>query len=248
MANAAAWMPVSRVPLGGGRTGVFPHLVDRYKPGIIAVNRHGRRFTNEADSYHDTGAAMIRDGEGQAETAAWLICDHPTIRKYGLGYAKPAPVPVGHYVRNGYLATGRTLPDLARAAGIDPDGLVATVEAFNRDAARGEDPAFGRGSTAFNRFLGDPEHRPNPNVAPIVKGPFYALKLVMGDLGTFDGLRTDTVGRVLRHDGPAIPGLYAVGNDRASIMGGAYPGAGITLGPIMTFGFITGRHLADEAA
>lgn len=248
MANAAAWMPVSRVPLGGGRTGVFPHLVDRYKPGIVAVNRHGRRFTNEANSYHDTGAAMIRDGEGEGETAAWLICDHPTIRKYGLGYAKPAPVPIGRYVRNGYLVTGRTLPDVARAAGIDPDGLVATVEAYNADAVRGEDPAFGRGSTAFNRFLGDAEHRPNPNVAPVAKGPFYALKLVMGDLGTFDGLRTDTVGRVLRPDARPVPGLYAVGNDRASIMGGAYPGAGITLGPIMTFGFITGRHLADEAA
>ncbi|TNC12731.1 FAD-dependent oxidoreductase [Methylobacterium terricola] len=248
MAHAAAWMPVSRVPLGGGRTGVFPHLVDRYKPGIIAVNRHGRRFANEANSYHDTGAAMIRDGEGEGETAAWLICDHPTIRKYGLGYAKPAPVPIGLSIRNGYLVTGRTLPDLARAAGIDPDGLVATVETYNRDAAHGEDPAFGRGSTAFNRFLGDAEHRPNPNVAPVAKGPFYALKLVMGDLGTFDGLRTDTVGRVLRPDAHPVPGLYAVGNDRASIMGGAYPGAGITLGPIMTFGFITGRHLADEAA
>ncbi|KMO36149.1 3-oxosteroid 1-dehydrogenase [Methylobacterium variabile] len=248
MANAAAWMPVSRVPLGHGRVGVFPHLVDRYKPGIIAVSQHGRRFTNEANSYHDTGAAMIRDGEGAGETAAWLICDHPTIRKYGLGYAKPAPVPIGLSVRNGYLVTGRTLPDLARAAGIDADGLVATVDLYNRGAARGEDPAFGRGSTAFNRFLGDAEHRPNPNVAPIAKGPFYALKMVMGDLGTFDGLRTDTVGRVLRPDAHPVPGLYAVGNDRASIMGGAYPGAGITLGPIMTFGFITGRHLADEAA
>ncbi|ACL57683.1 FAD-dependent oxidoreductase [Methylobacterium nodulans] len=246
--NAAAWMPVSRVPLGGGRTGVFPHLVDRYKPGVIAVNRHGRRFTNESNSYHDTGAAMIRDGEGEGETSAWLICDHATIRKYGLGYAKPAPVPVSLYTRNGFLKTGRTLPELARAAGIDPDGLAATVAAYNRDAERGEDPAFGRGSTAFNRFLGDPDNKPNPNVAPIRRGPYYALKLIMGDLGTFDGLRTDTVGRVLRSDARPVPGLYAVGNDRASIMGGNYPGAGITLGPIMTFGFITGRHLAGAEA
>ncbi|GJD53314.1 3-oxosteroid 1-dehydrogenase [Methylobacterium crusticola] len=246
--NAAAWMPVSRVPLARGRTGVFPHLVDRYKPGVVAVNRHGRRFTNEANSYHDTGAAMIRDGEGGGETAAWLICDHATIRKYGLGYAKPAPVPVGLYTRSGYLRTGRTLAALARAAGIDPAGLEATVAAFNVGAERGEDPAFGRGTTAFNRFLGDPDHGPNPNVAPIRRGPYYALKLVMGDLGTFDGLRTDTVGRVLGSDARAIPGLYAVGNDRASIMGGNYPGAGITLGPIMTFGYITGRHLAGAAA
>lgn len=246
--NAAAWMPVSKVPLGGGRTGAFPHLVDRYKPGIIAVNRRGQRFANEADSYHDTGAAMIRDGEGADETGCWLICDHATIRKYGLGHAKPAPVPVGLYVRNGYLRTGRTLAALAREAGIDADGLEATVRTYNEGAARGEDPAFGRGTSAFNRFLGDPDHRPNPNVAPIGRGPYYALRLVMGDLGTFDGLATDTVGRVLAATGEAVPGLYAVGNDRASVMGGHYPGAGITLGPIMTFGYITGRHLAGYAA
>jgi succinate dehydrogenase/fumarate reductase flavoprotein subunit len=242
--NAAAWMPVSKVPLGGGRFGVFPHLVDRYKPGVIAVNRHGKRFTNESNSYHDTGAAMIADNEAQTETAAWLICDHATIRKYGLGYAKPAPVPIGIYLRNGYLRTASTVRALAGQAGIDADGLEQTVRLYNEGAVIGEDREFGRGSTAFNRFLGDPESKPNPNVAPIGNGPYYALKLVMGDLGTFDGLTTDTVGRVLGRDAEAIPGLYAVGNDRASIMGGNYPGAGITLGPIMTFGYITGRHLA----
>lgn len=242
--HASAWMLVSKVPLGAGRTGVFPHLVDRYKPGVIAVDRHGRRFTNEAESYHDVGAAMIRTCEGEDETAAWLVCDHPTIRKYGLGFAKPAPVPVQLYVRSGYLVKGNTLADLARAAGIDSEGLERTVSAFNRGAERGEDPEFGRGSTAFNRYLGDPDHKPNPNVGPIRQGPFYAVKLVMGDLGTFDGLVTDTVGRVLGRDAAPIPGLYAVGNDRASIMGGNYPGGGITLGPMMTFGYITGRHLA----
>ena len=242
--NAAAWMPVSKVPLGGGRFGVFPHLVDRYKPGVIAVNRHGKRFTNESNSYHDTGAAMIADNEAQSETAAWLICDHATIRKYGLGYAKPAPVPIRIYLRNGYLRTAPTVRALASQAGIDADGLEHAVRLYNEGAVIGEDREFGRGSTAFNRFLGDPESKPNPNVAPIGKGPYYALKLVMGDLGTFDGLTTDTVGRVLGRDAEAIPGLYAVGNDRASIMGGNYPGAGITLGPIMTFGYIAGRHLA----
>jgi hypothetical protein len=242
--NAAAWMPVSKVPLGGGRFGVFPHLVDRYKPGVIAVNRRGKRFTNESNSYHDTGAAMIADNEAQGETAAWLICDHSTIRKYGLGHAKPAPVPIGIYLRNGYLRTAPTVRALAGQVGIDADGLERTVHLYNEGAIIGEDREFGRGSTAFNRFLGDPECKPNPNVAPIGNGPYYALKLFMGDLGTFDGLTTDTVGRVLGRDAEAIPGLYAVGNDRASIMGGNYPGAGITLGPIMTFGYITGRHLA----
>jgi succinate dehydrogenase/fumarate reductase flavoprotein subunit len=244
--NAAAWMPVSKVPMSDGKVGLFPHLVDRYKPGIIAVNRHGKRFTNESNSYHDTGAAMIADGEGDAETGAWLICDHPTIRKYGLGYAKPAPVPISIYVRNGYLKTGKTFRELAQAAGIDAAGLEDTVNRYNLRAQVGDDPEFGRGSTAFNRFLGDAEHKPNPNVAPITKAPYYALKLVMGDLGTFDGLTTDIVGRVLDGTSKPIPGLYAVGNDRASIMGGNYPGAGITLGPIMTFGYITGQHLAGR--
>jgi len=244
--NAAAWMPVSKVPMGNGKVGLFPHLVDRYKPGIIAVNRRGKRFTNESNSYHDTGAAMIADGEGDAETAAWLICDHPTIRKYGLGYAKPAPVPISIYVRNGYLQTGKTLRELAQAAGIDGEALEETVNRYNLGARVGEDPEFGRGSTAFNRFLGDAEQKPNPNVAPIAKAPYYALKVVMGDLGTFDGLTTDIVGRVLDGTFKPIPGLYAVGNDRASIMGGNYPGAGITLGPIMTFGYVTGQHLAGR--
>jgi len=247
-ASAAAWMPVSKVPLGGGRTGVFPHLVDRYKPGVIAVNRRGRRFTNESNSYHDVGAAMIADGAEGGETAAWLICDRATIRKYGLGYAKPAPVPLGPFVRNGYLASGRTLRDLAAAAGIDADGLEATVRDYNRGAARGEDPRFRRGATAFNRYLGDADHKPNPNVAPVGAGPYYALKMIMGDLGTFDGLATDRFARVLDAGRKAIPGLYAVGNDSASIMGGNYPGAGITLGPIMTFGYLAGRHLAGLEA
>lgn len=242
----AAWMPVSKVPLGGGRHGAFPHLVDRYKPGIIAVLRNGQRFTNEANSYHDVGAAMIEANAEGSETAAWLICDHATIRKYGLGFAKPAPVPVGLYVSSGYLSRGRSLEELAGRAGIEPSGLKAAVTRYNEAAVRGEDPDFGRGSTSFNRYLGDPDNKPNPNVRPIGRGPYYALKLVMGDLGTFDGLSTDVVGRVLDGSANPISGLYAVGNDRASMMGGNYPGAGITLGPIMTFGYITGRHLAGE--
>lgn len=246
--DTSAWMPVSKVPQGGGRFGAFPHLLDRYKPGIIAVLKSGRRFTNESESYHDVGAALMRACEGERETAAWLICDHPTIRKYGLGFAKPAPVPLGRYIANGYLQRGATLADLAQAAGIDAAGLEAAVARYNAGAAQGEDPEFGRGRTSFNRYLADPENQPNPCVGPIRQGPFYALKIIMGDLGTFDGLRTDVAGQVQRADGSVIAGLYAVGNDRASIMGGNYPGAGITLGPAMTFGYITGRHLAQVAA
>ncbi|MFP1632714.1 FAD-dependent oxidoreductase [Zhengella sp. ZM62] len=242
--DTSAWMPVSKVPQRDGSTRPFPHLLDRYKPGIIAVLKNGRRFTNESESYHDVGAALIRACEGETETAAWLICDHPTIRKYGLGFAKPAPVPLAPHVASGYLQKGSTLAELAGATGIDPAGLEATVAEYNSHAVNGEDPAFGRGRTSFNRYLADPGHKPNPCVGPILQGPFYALKIIMGDLGTFDGLRTSVTGQVLRADGSAIDGLYAVGNDRASIMGGNYPGAGITLGPAMTFGYITGRHLA----
>ena len=249
--DTSAWMPVSRVPFKNGEFGVFPHLLDRYKPGIIGVLKNGQRFTNESNSYHDVGAALIRACAGQKETAMWLVCDKATIGKYGLGYAKPAPMPLGGLVRNGYLVKGDTLAELANNAGIDAAGLMQTVRDYNVGAVKGEDPAFGRGTTAFNRYLADPENKPNPCVAPIgetaKEGPFYALKVIMGDLGTFDGIKTSVVGEVLKRDGTPIEGLYATGNDRASVMGGNYPGAGITHGPNMTFGFVTANHIADKA-
>lgn len=244
----AAWMPVTRVEFGKGETGVFPHLLDRYKPGMIGVLANGRRFTNESNSYHDVGAAMVKACAGMKETAMWLVCDKVALSKYGLGYVKPAPIPIGGFVRNGYLLEGRTLAELATRAGIDASGLEQTVREYNQDAVHGEDRAFGRGSTSFNRYLADPEHKPNPCVAPIKQGPFYAIKVVMGDLGTFDGISTSVVGEVLYRDGTPIEGLYAVGNDRASIMGGNYPGAGITHGPNMTFGYVTANHIADVVA
>lgn len=177
----------------------------------------------------------------------WLVCDKSTLSKYGLGYVKPAPMPIGSFVRNGYLIKGRTLADLAKRAGIDATNLERTVREYNKDAVKGDDPAFGRGTTSFNRYLADPDRKPNPCVAPIEQGPFFAVKVVMGDLGTFDGITTSVVGEVLRRDGTPIAGLYAVGNDRASIMGGNYPGAGITHGPNMTFGYVTANHIADAA-
>lgn len=245
--DAAAWMPVSKVDYGKGEIGVFPHLLDRYKPGIIGVLANGQRFTNESNSYHDVGAAMMRACEGQKETAMWLVCDKTTLAKYGIGFVKPAPMPIGKFLRNGYLKKGNTLAELAQNCGIDPSGLEQTVRAYNVGAVKGEDPAFGRGRTSFNRYLADPANQPNPCVAPVQTGPFYAVKLIMGDLGTFDGIKTSVVGEVLRRDGRPIAGLYAVGNDRASIMGGNYPGAGITHGPNMTFGYVTGNHIADTA-
>ena len=245
--NAAAWCPVSIVPRGDGPAGVFPHLIDRYKPGIIAVTRQGERFVNESDSYHDFGQALIRVCRDQPETAAWLICDHRAIRRYGLGFAKPFPVPLAPHLRSGYLLRGRSLGELGAGAGIDPDRLQQTVETFNHGARAGHDPQFGRGSTAYNRYLGDPERKPNPCVAPIERPPFYAVKVVLGDLGTFAGVRTDRHAQVVDSGRRPIPGLYAVGNDMASIMGGAYPGGGITLGPALTFGYIAALHMATAA-
>jgi succinate dehydrogenase/fumarate reductase flavoprotein subunit len=245
--DAAAWMPVSKVPFGNGEFGVFPHLLDRYKPGVIGVLRNGKRFTNESNSYHDVGVAMIEACKGQKETVMWLVCDKTTLGKYGLGFVKPAPMPIGKYIRNGYLFEGKTLADLAQVTGIDAAGLEATVREYNTGAVKGVDEQYARGTTAFNRYLADPNHQPNPCVAPLEKGPFYAVKLLMGDLGSFDGIQTSVVGEVKKIDGSVIPGLYAVGNDRASIMGGNYPAAGITHGPNMVFAYVTANHIADKA-
>lgn len=246
--HAAAWVPISRPRRKDGTLGTFPHFVDRSKPGVIAVTRSGRRFVNEAQSYHDFCQAMVQrcreEGGPDAELAAWFIADHRAFRKYGLGFAKPAPVPYGHLIKDGYLLRGRTVADLARQIGADPATLETTVAEFNRHAERGEDPAFGKGSTSYNRSLGDPDHGPNPCVAPLAKGPFYAVRLYVGDLGTFAGLRTNGRAQVLDDSGRSIPGLYAAGNDAASIMGGNYPGGGITLGPALTFGWIAARDMA----
>jgi predicted oxidoreductase len=176
------------------------------------------------------------------------VVDKPALTRFGLGFVKPFPVPVGPNIRSGYLKAGNTVAELAASAGIDPAGLEATIAAWNRDMAAGEDRAFGKGSTAYNRFNGDPDTKPNPCLAPIATGPFYAVEVVVGDLGTFAGLRSDGHARVLSARGEPIPGLYATGNDMASIMGGNYPGGGITLGPALTFGYIAARHMAGLAA
>ncbi len=245
--NAAAWVPVSVTKRKDGSSGVMPHFIDRAKPGVIAVMRDGARFANEGNSYHDFVQAMMKAAKPGEEIAAFLICDHKTLRKYGLGCVPPFPMPIGHHVRTGYLMRGATLSELAAQAGVDARGLETTIAAFNASAATGQDTAFGKGSRAYNRFQGDALNGPNPCIGPIEKGPFYAIKMVIGDLGTYAGIRTDENARALDADGRVIDGLYAAGNDMASIMGGNYPGAGITLGPALTFGYIAGRHIADTS-
>jgi succinate dehydrogenase/fumarate reductase flavoprotein subunit len=242
--NAAAWVPVSITTRKDGSKGVMPHFIDRAKPGVIAVTREGVRFANEGNSYHDFVQDMMKAAKPGEEITAFLLCDHRALRKYGLGCVPPFPMPLGHHLRTGYLKRGATLAELASQTGIDAKGLEATVAQFNKFAADGQDPAFGKGSRAYNRYQGDALHGPNPCIAPIKDGPFYAIKMVIGDLGTYAGIRTDTNAQALDAGGQPIAGLYAVGNDMASIMGGNYPGAGITLGPALTFGYIAGRHIA----
>lgn len=247
--NSAAWVPISRPLRRDGTLGTFPHFVDRSKPGVIAVTRSGRRFCNEADSYHDFGQSLTaRIAEEGGEICAFFVCDHHVLRKYGMGHVKPAPVPYGRHIRSGYLFRGATPEALAREIGADPERFAETVRTYNLHARNGEDPEFGRGTTSYNRSLGDPEHKPNPCVAPLERGPFYAVKVVMGDLGTFAGLRCNEHAQVLGEGGRPIPGLYAAGNDAASIMGGNYPGGGITLGPAVTFGYIAARHMSGANA
>lgn len=246
--NAAAWTPMSLVPRKDGTHGIMPHFIDRAKPGVIAVDLDGRRFTNEASSYHDVVQAMIKACQGKAETACWLLADHRAIRRYGLGYVKPFPMRIGGHVRSGYLKRGTTVADLARQIGVPAATLDETLRRYNEDARFGRDSEFGRGSKAYNRYQGDALHGPNPCVAPLHDGPFYAIKLVPGDLGSFMGLKTDAKAQVLDRAGLPVAGLFAAGNDAASVMGGEYTGAGITLGPGLTFGFVAGNRISDLAA
>lgn len=245
--NAAAWCPTSVVPRTDGTQGVMPHFIDRAKPGVIAVTADGRRFTNESLSYHDFVQDLVKTvkTKGLGEFTAWLVCDHHHLREYGLGAVAKAPLPIGRYLRSGYLKRGQTLAELAATIGVPEATLIEEVRVFNQDAATGTDRKFGKGSTAYNRYQGDALVKPNPCMAPIERGPYYAIKIVIGEIGTFAGLATDASCRVLTRDGQIVNGLYAVGNDAASVMGGNYPGAGITLGPCVTFGYVAGMSLAQ---
>ncbi|HJG65187.1 FAD-dependent oxidoreductase [Corynebacterium stationis] len=242
--SAAAWCPVSLVPYFNGKTGVFPHIMDRAKPGSIGVTKDGKRFVNEANGYFDYVDGMIKATKDGDPVASWQIADASFVRKYPLGMAKPFPMPLFPYLASGYLKKGKTIEELARKCGIDPEGLKATVEEFNANARAGKDPEFGRGETEFNRYGGDPKVGPNPSLGPIEKGPFYAVKVHPGSFGTFAGIAADENGAVLDKEGEAIEGLFTAGNDRNSIMGGFYPAGGVNLGPALGFGYIIGRTLA----
>ena len=245
----AFWMPVS-VLREGGRETVFPHIVlDRAKPGLIAVNSAGRRFANESASYHDFVEAMFAAHATTPSIPAWLVCDRAFLRDYGLGLVHPrlSDARIRRFVAADYLRTGATLAELASLLAIDPAAFADTVERHNRAAAIGVDEAFGKGGNPFNRHNGDPANAPNPCLRPIRDPPFFAVAVYPADLGTSAGLRTDRDSRVLRADGRPIAGLYACGNDMSSIMAGVYPGPGITLGPALAFAYRAMRSMATAA-
>jgi succinate dehydrogenase/fumarate reductase flavoprotein subunit len=246
-ASPVFWSPVSDTRwLRGGR-GAYPHLaLDRSKPGAIAVNSAGRRFVDEAVSYHDFVLGMHRSHATVPTIPAWLICDRDFLRKYGLGRVPPARIGVRRYVANGYLIEAGSIEALADRIGVDPSALRETVERNNRFAATGVDEDFGKGSTDFDRHNGDPAHAPNPCIGPIAASPFYAMAVYPSTLGSSVGLGTDKDGRVLSESGAAIPRLYACGNDMASIMRGHYPGPGITLGPALVFAYRAAMAIAAD--
>jgi len=244
--NAGAWMPISRVPRPDGTFGAIIHSVNQGKPGMIAVLRNGQRFTDESVSYHDFVERLIAHPAGGRPAGAFLICDQAAFAKYGIGYAKPF-LPLRGLIEAGYLYKADTIAALAAQIGVDPGVLDRTVRDYNRHAANGEDPEFGKGQSVYGHYLGDAGNAGNPNIAPLAKAPFYAVWMHAGDIGNFAGIRTDAHARVVRHDGTVVPGLFAVGNDMASVFRGRYPGGGSLIGPAMTFGFTAARFIADDA-
>ena len=247
-ADNAFWVPVSRFKREDDAERIFPHTVtDRAKPGVIAVNRSGLRFTNEAISYHEFVRAMFRKLNGRPSIPAYLICDRRFLWKYGLGAVKPFSLSLRGHLQSGYLTRAKTVRELAMRLAIQPESLETTIKRFNDDARAGVDHEFGRGGDAYQRYLGDAENLPNPCVAPIESAPFYSVALYPGDLGTSAGLVTDEHGRVLNDANKPIRHLYACGNDMNSIMNGDYPGPGITLGPALTFGYLASQHIRSES-
>jgi 3-oxosteroid 1-dehydrogenase len=236
----AWWGPSIPLP-----SGPYFCLAERSLPGCLLVNGAGQRFVNESAPYVDAVHAMYAGhSDAVPHIPSWLIFD----QRYRNSYVF-AGLPPGRSLPRRWSAVGSahraaTLADLAASAGLDPAALQATVARFNGFAEAGRDADFHRGDSAYDRYYGDPRRRPNPNLGALATPPFYAVKIVPGDLGTKGGLRTDERARVLRADGTTIPGLYAAGNTSAAVMGHSYAGAGATIGPAMTFGYIAALDLA----
>ncbi|ORW36661.1 3-ketosteroid-delta-1-dehydrogenase [Mycobacterium paraense] len=253
--DEAWWFPAIQWP--DGRMQFM--LNERMMPAQFIVNGEGRRFINEAAPYMDFGHAMI-DGQktGITHIPCWLITDHRSWNRYVVGGHLPipkipwAPVPTGRKVPRAWLESGvvkaaATWEEMAAEIGVPANQLAETARRFNELARKGHDDDFNRGDSVYDNYYGDPT-LPNPNLHPLGGPPYYAFRIVLGDLGTSGGLRTDEYARVLRDDDTVVRGLYAVGNTAAPVMGRSYAGAGATIGPAMTFGFVAAKHVAAHAA
>ncbi|WP_197694286.1 FAD-binding protein [Mycobacterium sp. 852002-40037_SCH5390672] len=252
--DEAWWFPAIQWP--DGRMQFM--LNERMMPAQFIVNGAGKRFINEAAPYMDFGHAMI-DGQrsGITHIPCWLITDHRSFNRYVVGGHLPipripgAPVPTGRKVPPAWLESGvvkaaMTWDDMATKIGVPSDQLAETARRFNELARKGHDDDFNRGDSVYDNYYGD-HTLPNPNLYPLGDPPYYAFRIVLGDLGTSGGLLTDEHARVLRTDGTVVPGLYAVGNASAPVMGRSYAGAGATIGPAMTFGYVAAKHVAAQA-
>jgi succinate dehydrogenase/fumarate reductase flavoprotein subunit len=243
--SPAFWAPVSILKREDGTELRYPHLVwDRAKPGLMAVNGAAQRFVNESTSYHEFVSGMYRSHKSVPTLPAFLICDSVFMERWGMGLALPGGRPREHLISAGYLFRASTLKELANNLGIDGDTLCHSAERFNQWARTGKDDDFGKGQTAYNRYLGDADHQPNPCLGTLEAGPFYAVKVYAGDIGTAVGINCNEHAQALDAQGQPIVGLYAAGNDMHSVMGGEYPAPGITLGPALTFGWLAARHLS----
>jgi succinate dehydrogenase/fumarate reductase flavoprotein subunit len=232
-------------------------LNERMMPAQFVVNGAGQRFINEAAPYMDFAHAMIEgQNSGVRHIPCWLITDIRSFHRYVVAGHLPipkipfAPVPTGRTLPKAWLESGvvkaaDSWEDLARQIDVPADELRRTAERFNELARKGHDDDFNRGDSAYDNYYGDIT-LPNPNLLPIGKPPFYAFQIILGDLGTSGGLRTDEHARVLRSDDSVVKGLYAVGNTSAAVMGRSYAGAGATIGPAMTFGYVAANHIAED--
>lgn len=243
----AAFVPVSVRRRRDGSQAVYPHFVERAKPGCIAVQRDGRRFCDEAAAYHDVVRDWLAASPAGEAPRAWLICDYAFLVRFGLGMVKPLSVLPLWSIARGYLKVGWTVSGLAQRCGIDPGALCQQIERHNQGAPAA-DPQFRRGASAYDQSQGDPLAIANPCLRPIRGGPYFAVQLQVGSLGTLAGLRTNQHAQVLDEDGQVIPGLYACGNDMAAVMGGKYPTNGVTLASAMTFGHIAASPLPPDPA
>ena len=241
--DAAWWAPAIRL---GDEDRARPMFVERALPGCMIVNQHGRRYMNESASYHVAGGEMMRLNSPQCPTApSWFIFDGSYRANYTIGPLMAGPPSQDKKLKASFwevLRKADSVAELAAQIQVDAEVLQATFSRFNEHAAKGEDADFDRGVNGYDRYYGDPRNKPNPCLAPLRKAPYYAIKIFPGDIGTKGGVVTDEQGRALNQQGAPIPGLYAIGNSSASVMGRTYPGAGTTLGPAMTFGYLAAQH------